>query len=145
MIKTKRLSAWTLRSVSAVLLLLLCLQVSSCFNPETKLTKFTTGFIKWAEEIGLHLPPSAEFISGVCITGQDVEYKVSFRILADEEYLLFPESNPLTHPISSDEELPDDGVAYALGTYVSGHPEFVLYRSHVTEDGYVYCYTEFGD
>ena len=26
---------------------------------------------------------------------------------------------------------------------ISGSPDFVLYRSDVMEDGYVYCYTEF--
>ena len=144
MTKAKHLSKWTRSGVLVALLLLLCLQFTACLNPEkTKLTRFTTGFVKGCQQRGLVLPSSAEFISGVCITDRDVEYKVSFRVLADEEYLLFPETHPLTHPISSDEELPDDGVAYTRATYVSGSPDFVLYRSDVMEDGYVYCYTEF--
>ena len=144
MTKAKPLSKWTRSGVLIALLLLLCLQFSACLIQEkTKLTRFTTGFVKGCQQRGLDLPSSAEFISGVCITNRDVEYKVSFRVLADEEYLLFPETHPLTHPISFDEKLPDNGVAYAWETHVSSYPEFVLYRSDVMEDGYVYCYTEF--
>lgn len=146
MTKAKHLSKWTRSGVLVALLLLLCLQFTACLNPEkTKLTRFTTGFVKGCQQRGLDLPSSAEFISGVCITGRDEKYKVSFRILADEDYLLFPETNPTTHltHLYSDLELPDDGVAYTRATYVSGSPDFVLYRSDVMEDGYVYCYMEF--